>query len=83
MFLYDSRSTKFMNLVFSDRGNINIKGWSGESEGKDLIIALAIRVKSETKMIKRTRRKFWDDVSLRGGQYSAAMILLITLYTLF
>ena len=44
---------------------------------------VAISVKSEKRKIIRTRRKFWDDVSSRGGQYSAAMILLIALYTLF
>ena len=31
----------------------------------------------------RTRRKFWDDVSVRGGQYSALMIVLTGLYALF
>ena len=83
MFLYDKRSTKFMNLEFSDRGYSHKSIWTGKVDNKDLITILAIRVQSEIKKITRTRRKFWDDVSLRGGQYSAAMILLIALYTLF
>ena len=82
MFLYDTRSTKFMNLELSERGH-TLNSFGGPAEGKEVILDVAIRVKSETKMITRTRRKFWDDVSIRGGQYSAAMILLTALYTLF
>ena len=67
MFLYDKRKTKFMNLVFTDRGNTQKAWWTGRVDGKDTILRVSLRVKSETKVITRTRRKFWDDVSLRGG----------------
>ena len=35
------------------------------------------------KVMSRTRRKFWEDVSLRGGQYSALMLVLTAIYSLF
>ena len=41
------------------------------------------QVSQQGKTFTRTRRKFWDDVSVRGGQYSSAIILLTALYCLF
>ena len=83
MFLYSSRSTKFMNLEHSESGQVMQKDWTGKVEGRDIIMLIGVELSSESKIITRTRRKVWDDLSLRGGQYSAVMILLTAIYTLF
>ena len=83
MFIYDTRSTKFVNLDFDIKGYVGQSDWPGAVESYDCIFRLALSVKAESKVITRTRRKFWDDVSLRGGQYSALMILLTATYMLF
>ena len=48
-----------------------------------MLKSVYVTVSTDSKYLKRTRRKFWDDVSLRGGQYSAIMIVLTALYSLF
>ena len=83
MLTYNSRTTKFINLDYSEGGDFLNDAWLGLVEGRDVIMYMAIEISAESKVITRTRRKFWDDVSLRGGQYSAVMILLTALYSLF
>ena len=83
MLTYDTRSTTFLNLHYLEEVYIPVNDWSGMCDDRDCIFALDITVNSESKIITRTRRKFWDDVSLRGGQYSALMIVLTAIYTLF
>ena len=83
MLTYNTRSTKFINIEYRDQGFIPQDLWAGIVADKDNIMKLAFDVNSESKIITRTRRKFWDDVSLRGGQYSALMLLLTAIYTLF
>ena len=83
MFSYNSRSTQFINLENEETGEVIQSDWVGGVKGKDLLHMAMVEVSSEGKAITRTRRKFWDDLSLRGGQYSAIMILLTALYSLF
>ena len=52
-------------------------------EGEDRLFVLALDIDGERKVIVRTRRKFWEDVSFRGGQYSALMLVLTAIYSLF
>ena len=84
MFTYETRSAKFINLEISESGKgVRDIFTLGTVEGKEILKFIGIEISSASKIITRTRRKFWDDVSLRGGQYSAVMILLTTLYSLF
>ena len=84
MFSFDSRSTKFINLELDHTGEVFHKGeFKGIMDGKELVHWVMIEVNPVGKVIKRTRRKVWDDLSLRGGQYSAVMILLTAIYSLF
>ena len=52
----------------------------GVLEGKDNLFMIAFELTPQRKVMTRTRRKFWDDVSFRGGQYSALMLALTALY---
>ena len=54
--------------------------FEGEDYEHDVIHLFGLHVSQEGKSYTRTRRKFWDDVSVRGGQYSSAIIALTTLY---
>ena len=47
-----------------------------------MLYGLVFELSKEYKVMTRTRRKFWDDLSVRGGQYSAIMILLNALYAM-
>ena len=57
--------------------------FEGEEYEHDLIHWFGLQVSQEGKSYTRSRRKFWDDVSTRGGQYSSAIIVLTALYYLF
>ena len=67
MFSYDRRSTRFLNVEHDRSPYVDQKDWPGVFEDDDIIYSLAFRIGSDSKVITRTRRKFWDDVSLRGG----------------
>ena len=41
------------------------------------------QLSQEGKSYTRIRRKLWDDVATRGGQYSSAIIALTALYYIF
>ena len=82
MLSYESRSTKYINTEISYRGTADNKH-PGIFEGEDRLWYVRFEVASDGKVIRRTRRKFWDDVSVRGGQYSALMLVLTAIYSLF
>ena len=82
MLAYGIRSTKFINYA-STRSGTTIAEWTGVLEGEDRIMFVGFEVISQGKTMKRVRRKFWDDVSVRGGQYSAFMLVLTAIYALF
>ena len=82
MFMDASRSAQFINLEKDDGGYVT-NSWPGLCDTNDCIFWLLFDVSQDSKVITRTRRKFWDDVSLRGGQYSALMIVLTATYLLF
>lgn len=67
MFMYGSRSTKFINLEATASGKGLKSYFTGLANGRDLICSVSLEISGESKVITRTRRKFWDDVSLRGG----------------
>ena len=83
MFSYSSRTTRFINSESYWIGRGSQPDWYGHFGEKDILYGFYTMVDSDSKFLKRTRRKFWDDVSLRGGQYSAVMILLTAIYSLF
>ena len=67
MFSYGTRSTKFINLEHKMDGVTIDKMWLGPNDGKDRLFDIVFDVSPSSKVITRTRRKFWEDVSLRGG----------------
>ena len=67
MLTYGSRSTKFINYESKPRVGSTGTDWPGILEGEDRIGYFGFEVVSQGKVIIRTRRKFWDDVSVRGG----------------
>ena len=67
MFTYNSRSTQFVNLEHEIDVHIPKNLFTGVCDRRDCLFGLFIAVKSDSKTMVRTRRKFWDDVSLRGG----------------
>ena len=67
MFLDRTRSTKFFNTEERMRGWTSNGDWPGIFEGEDRIYYFRFEVSSVTRALTRTRRKFWTDVSLRGG----------------
>lgn len=81
LFSYGSRSTKFINYMLAREGFAG-NGYPGPFEKEDRLFFFGVEVGNDVKFIKRTRRKFWEDVSARGGQYSALMIVLTGLYAL-
>ena len=83
MLTYDTRQTNFLNLERREGGKVGQLLWSGLVDGRDLVKMVSFDVAAEGKVITRTRRKVWDDFSLRGGQYSAIMILLTAFYSMF
>ena len=54
--------------------------FEGEDYDHDALYTFGFQLSQEGKSYTRTRRKFWDDVSTRGGQYSSAIIALTALY---
>ena len=82
LFLNQARTTYFTTLDITREYDFLRSDWSGYI-ADDLIYSLCFQLNYEAKVIKRTRRKFWDDFSVRGGQYSALMIVLTALYALF
>ena len=82
MLAYGSRSTKYVDYPSTRSGSANSKDVKGIFEGEDRIISFGFEVISEGKVMKRIRRKFWDDVSVRGGQHSAFMLVLTAIYSL-
>ena len=67
MFTYDKRSVRFINIKHEGIFYLAQNAWSGVLEGEDKLYSVNFMVSSDSKVITRTRRKFWDDVSLRGG----------------
>ena len=67
MFTYGSRSTRFINLMLARSIYLPKQEWPGFLEDEDRIWSVVFEIGSDSKVITRTRRKFWDDVSLRGG----------------
>ena len=86
MLSYDARSTKFITLDEPVRGEWGKGVWESTEQGVELgdcLFMFDFGLGRDSKVYIRTRRKFWEDVSLRGGQYSALMLVLTAIYSLF
>ena len=85
MFYYGQRSTKFFNLNKQNEVSYSrraIKVGKELSPFPDVLYHFSFQLDQSSKSYSRTRRKIWDDISTRGGQYSSAIIVMTAIYTL-